>query len=170
MILKASLFFLVTMLASAAACSQPDPIPTPCDNIPANGCPDDSECADACCADPCCAAAYSCNDGTWSLEHTCSSFNLAACLRDSGSDSPTSPVDAACFDAAGINLPSGASASQGPGCIDLEPPDCPLGEVLSCNPNSTDPCFGCASLFYCQNGNWIPWGICSDDGGVAPTN
>ena len=47
---------------------------------------------------------------------------------------------------AGIGLPQAApfGAFGGPGCADLEPPDCPLGLALSCN-----ACCGCEDLFVC---------------------
>ncbi len=124
-------------------------------SIPSNACPvleDDSECAD-----PCCAAAYSCNDGTWTLEHACASYDDGAHCPDS---SPPAVPEASVCDAEGLDAPAGSNG--GPGCIDLQPPDCPLGEVLACGLSCA--ALGCESLFYCQDGEWINWGECTDGG------
>jgi hypothetical protein len=169
MILRSASVVAVMLLTAVVACDQSDPIATPCRDIPANGCPlleDDSECND-----PSCAAAYACVDGEWSLERACPGFD-AGTPREAGADAGS--VDAAdagiCRDAGAIVVPSGASLSAGPGCGDLQAPDCPISEVLVCSPGSVDPCVGCEGLFYCLNGEWYPWGVCSDDGGVFATN
>lgn len=47
-------------------------------------------------------------------------------------------------------------AFGGPGCEDLEMPDCALGTALACGAD----CCGCGDLYTCQGGNWIPWGAC----------
>jgi hypothetical protein len=51
-------------------------------------------------------------------------------------------------------------AFGGPGCVDLQAPDCPLGLAISC-PNG---CCGCEDLFVCRNGGWNLWGQCVDGG------
>ncbi|MEO6576858.1 MAG: hypothetical protein ABIP89_23625, partial [Polyangiaceae bacterium] len=121
-----------------------------CNDIPDGGCPINP----GACGDPACDAIYACNPGnTWSLEETCP---------------PHAPVDAALpvHDAA---PPSDASyddvpgANGGPGCSDLEPPDCPLALAAAC-PNG---CCGCEDLYVCSNGGWNAWGTCGPTGIVA---
>jgi hypothetical protein len=138
--------------------------------IPAHGCPlfDDANGNDVTCSDATCASAYSCTGGAWSFEHTCPNFDAGSPSTDASSDSapdaasPGSPEASACID---LNLPPGASANGGTGCVDLELPDCPVGEV-ACSPQSC-VAFGCDGLFYCQPGvGWQIWGGCAD-GGIA---
>lgn len=53
-------------------------------------------------------------------------------------------------------------AFGGPGCVDLQMPDCPLGVALTC----PSGCCGCEDLFVCKNGGWDLWGSCGVDGAV----
>jgi hypothetical protein len=74
------------------------------------------------------------------------------------------------FDA---GVPPGASTIGGTPCIDLEPPDCPIGEVLACNAGASNLCAvtGCESLYICEltgaSAGWVVWGECEDDGGLV---
>lgn len=138
------------------ACSSDDATATPCKDIPDGGCPLSHGIA---CEDPSCAAVYACINGSWSFDHACPA-------REGGA-----PVDAGVSDAAdasssfrdvSIDAPPGAFG--GPGCPDLQPPDCPLGVALECPQQSA--CCGCDDLYVCQNGGWVAWGRCVD-GGVS---
>ena len=62
-----------------------------------------------------------------------------------------------------IDAPPGAYG--GPGCVDLEQPDCSLGTALACG--GTADCCGCQDLYVCSNGGWVPWGECTD-AGITP--
>jgi hypothetical protein len=158
----AGLLLTAALAAAVSSCDQGNPEQTCAGKtIPTNACPtneDDSECNDQCN----CASAYSCIDGEWSLQHSCPGYDPAKYCIDAGVVSSSTP-DASPCDAA-FAVPTGANG--GTSCIDLQPPDCPLGEVLTCGGN---PCaqFGCESLFYCESGNWIFWGSCSEDAGVV---
>jgi hypothetical protein len=144
---------------------------TRCTGIPANGCPLDGT-IDVC-ADPTCAAAYACNPGgSWTLDHTCPGFRPDA-GSDAGPDGQAAGPDAGPTACVNENLPPGASAIGGSQCIDLQPPDCPIGEVNICDSNGPNLCVttGCQQLFYCQNSGenagWQAWGYCQDDGGLT---
>jgi hypothetical protein len=142
-----------------AACNGDIPQPIACHDIPDGGCP--LGYGDPC-TDPTCATAYQCDDtsGAWVLDHACPAH------PDAGQDAEPRPDagDAADTGAArdvDVDVPG---ANGGPGCADLEPPDCPLGVAASCP--GTD-CCGCEDLFVCVNGGWDPWGYCGD-GGITP--
>ena len=135
----------------AWACSDQQLI-AQCHDIPAGGCPTQDGVA---CQDPTCQAAYTCNaDGTWSLAYTCPAHDSGA--EDSTVNDAPSPNDA------GYDIDAPPGAFGGPGCEDLEPPDCPLGEALLCQ----NGCCGCEDLWVCDDGGWDPWGTCSDDAGI----
>jgi hypothetical protein len=165
MIKETCVLVLVTAL-TAAACTETIPNTTPCRNIPAQGCPvltNDTECDD-----PSCAAAYACDNGTWTFDHACPAFDgghadASLALSDAGSGDAGA---GACLDA-GFDAPPGAAG--GPGCGPLDPPDCPLSRVLACDPESATACNECDSFFACVAGAWIFWGGCSD-GGVTLKN
>jgi hypothetical protein len=130
------------------------PPPPQCHDIPAAGCPEDNG-ADPC-TDVACAAAYACQNGSWVRVKTCPNYSP---------DAAPKPVDAsaeASFDSAGIDAPPGAFG--GPGCTDLQPPDCSLGTALACG--GTQDCCGCVDLYVCNAGGWDLWGECAD-GGIA---
>jgi hypothetical protein len=135
------------------ACNGDIPQPVACRDIPAGGCPLGH--GDPC-VDPTCATAYLCDDtsGAWIKDHECPPH------PDAGHDAGVDANDAATAGDVDIDVPG---ANGGPGCADLEPPDCPLGLVVACGTG----CCGCEDLFVCQNGGWNAWGYCSD-GGVAP--
>jgi hypothetical protein len=158
MIFRTMALSVAVAVALAAGCDQSDPISAPCRDIPANGCPlldDDSECTDRCCA-----AAYSCSDGTWTLEHACPQFQ--GC--DAGTSTPVEDAGSYC-DVAGFDAPPGAGGGEG--CVALISPDCPLSEALVC---SINPCLACEAFFVCTDGAWILWGECSAEGGVTLRN
>jgi hypothetical protein len=167
--------WLVTLLTVGVAfsitggCDQGDYATATCAgvSIPPNGCPtdeDNQECSDSCD----CAAAYNCVSGSWSLAVTCPNFDpdAATCPRPESPDAggSGSPDAASCL---ALDLPAGATAGQGPGCIDLQDDDCAVG-VVECTRTSCLE-LGCGGLFYCLEGNWYPWGYCAPDGGVVQT-
>ena len=151
---RAIVLALVALGAAAASlaggCSDVSP-PIACRDIPDGGCPIQGGVS---CQDPSCAALYSCNnvDGGWTFVKTCppSDGNVQ--------DTNIPPPNDAGYD---IDAPPGAFG--GPGCIDLQPPDCPLGTALSCSSG----CCGCEDLYVCDDGGWDPWGTCSADAGVT---
>jgi hypothetical protein len=152
--LAAAALAVVAASVVVAACSD-QPIKS-CRNIPAGGCP---LAGGAECQDPSCTAAYACDsvDGTWVFDHACPA-------RDGGgadADADAALGDAGASDA-DIDAPPGAFG--GPGCISLQPPDCPLGTALVCGGGS---CCGCQDLYVCNDGGWDLWGSCGD-AGIVP--
>ena len=133
-------------LAGVGAC-QDVPFAQRCTNIPAGGCPLDGP---SVCSDITCEAVYRCNpDRTWTRDSVCPAREAGlvdSAVRDAA---PPPPRDAA-LDVQG--------ATGGPGCLALEPPDCPLGTALSCPSNA---CCGCDDLFVCADGGWTAWGTCA---------
>jgi hypothetical protein len=136
----------------AAACASAPP-PTPCREIPAGGCPDDNG-ADPC-ADPVCAAVYACHGGTWAFERSCPGY-----LADAPAATDAAPRETA----ADVDIDAPAGAYGGPGCVDLEVPDCSLGTALACG--ASQDCCGCVDVYVCEAGGWNLWGQCID-GGIA---
>lgn len=139
------------LVASIAACDAP--LATTCKNVPPGGCPLSHGVA---CQDPECEAAYACTDDGWVLHHVCPA-------RDAGRDANVvrdAALESASRDAA-IDAPPGAYG--GPGCGDLQAPDCALGVALGC----TSGCCGCEDLFVCKKGGWSLWGIC-EGGQIKP--
>ncbi len=138
--------------ASAPGCDSTPP-PAACSDVPDGGCPFSDGVA---CEDQTCTAVYSCDNGEWTYDYACPSV-------DSGSGDAGVDADAAAtppFDAASIDAPPGAFG--GPGCTDLEEPDCPLGEALACGAS----CCDCEELYVCVDMGWTDWGSCSP--GVGP--
>ena len=123
-----------------------------CTDVPDGGCPLSNGVA---CEDPTCHAVYACNAGQWSFDHACPTIDAA--VVDAGDEPDTMPS----FDAASIDAPPGAFG--GPGCPDLEEPDCPLGEALACGAT----CCDCEELYVCVDMGWTDWGSCQD-GGIVP--
>lgn len=144
------------LAAIAVACS--DQQIQSCHAIPAGGCPLAGNGAE--CQDPSCAAAYGCDEttGTWIFDHACPAQD-GGNVQDASTDADAGKD--ANFDA-NIDAPPGAFG--GPGCVTLQPPDCPLGEALICSAG----CCGCSDLWVCNDGGWDPWGTCSDDAGIVP--
>lgn len=121
----------------------------PCTGIPEGGCPLEYGTS---CADPSCAAVYACGPGDrWELRAVCPARDAAA---------PDGAADAGAPRDASIDAPPGAFG--GPGCADLQPPDCSLGAALLCSSG----CCGCEDLFVCADGGWDLWGACGPDGAV----
>ncbi|MFO0663781.1 MAG: hypothetical protein U0174_07515 [Polyangiaceae bacterium] len=137
----------IGLLTSVFACDG-EKIEVSCDQIPDGGCPSAGD-ADLCTADPTCNAVYRCRDTRWTLVQTCSARPVVL-PRDAASDAST-PSDASLFDGP---LPDGAWG--GPGCLDLQAPDCSLGLALSCGSG----CCGCEDVFVCKAGTWTTWGVC----------
>jgi hypothetical protein len=133
------------------ACDDP-PTPKPCVDVPDGGCPEDN--GAAVCQDPSCNAVYACIDGGWSLQQVCPPHPHDA------SPPPADVAEAgAPFDAS-IDVPAGGYG--GPGCPDLELPDCTAAEGLACV--QSPGCCGCVDLWVCDNGGWNVWGECVNGG------
>jgi len=127
----------------------------PCSDIPDGGCP----IADGLsCDDPACAAVYLCRAGNvWELDKTCPPHPPSDAAIVTSLDAA---ADTGAISDASIDAPPGAYA--GPGCVDLELGDCPLGVALAC----TSACCGCDDLYVCNASNWIFWGYCGPNGPV----
>lgn len=127
------------------------PAPVTCYGIPDGGCPNEG--TDTC-IDPTCAAVYDClADGGWGLDYTCP-------VREGGA--MDAPVTDSMPSDAGYDVDAPPGAFGGPGCVDLQTPDCPLGTVLVCGGG----CCGCQDLYVCDDGGWDIWGQCTDAGPV----
>jgi hypothetical protein len=142
-----------TLAVVAVACDDAIIRDAFCTDIPTGGCP---EAVGDACEDPSCAAVYRCSrsTNTWTLSHDCPAHDggvEADAAADAGADGARPlPLDA------DVDAPPGAFG--GPGCPNLEEPDCPLGVALSCAAG----CCGCEDLFVCVNGGWNVWGTCQD--------
>jgi hypothetical protein len=152
----AAAFAALAALSLGSAACQLSSEEEPCLNIPDGGCPgvDPTNCLDVTCA-----AIYTCQpNGTW--------VEAVACpAREAGVDATADASDATLLMEgaprdASVDVPG---AFGGPGCTDLEDPDCPLGMALGCGPG----CCGCSDLYVCQDGGWLLWGECID-GGAEP--
>jgi hypothetical protein len=160
-ILASALAAALLGYALATACTEA-PVHDYCTDIPVGGCPG----LDAMnCEDTTCAAIYSDNDSScvWTLVQKCPNYKPPV---DAGHDgdaadgsSDGSPRDASLRDA-GFLLPQGANG--GPGCPDLEAPDCPVELALQCA-----YCCGCQDLYVCVDAGWNLWGECDEGGGVS---
>jgi hypothetical protein len=146
----------------SGACAD-DGTPQPCTGIPEGGCPLSHGVA---CEDPACRAVYFClPNNVWQLDQLCPPLeggardadipDASVADHDAGSPLP-SASDAA------IDAPPGAFG--GPGCEELQMPDCSVGLALACGGG----CCGCEDLFVCNQGGWDLWGACRD-GGVVRT-
>jgi hypothetical protein len=149
-VVVAGVLVLVGAGALPSACGN-DPVAERCRDIPSGGCPGEGP---ADCMDPSCNAIYTCQpDGTWLFDQPCPP-------HDGGMLAEAQPIEASSpRDVAGIDAPPGAGG--GPGCPELEAPDCPLSLGLAC-PNGS--CCDCEDLFVCTNGEWNLWGQCVDGG------
>ena len=122
-----------------------------CTDIPAGGCPLSRGVA---CADTACEATYACLPGNvWELRDRCPA-------RPDAGVKDTSPPDVAPIVDAAFDAPPGAYG--GPGCGQLQQPDCALGTALVCPPGAG--CCNCEDLFVCENGGWVLYGTCGDGG------
>jgi len=145
--------------ALAFACSDTT-INKTCTGIPKGGCPGDDSTN---CVDTTCEAIYS-NDSAcvWSFVQKCPGYIPP---HDGPPDALTEAGDAvaeAPLPDAGFTLPSGAAG--GPGCEDLENPDCSVATAVACGKY----CCGCEDLYVCVEGGWNLWGGCTDAGLVEP--
>ena len=145
---------VVGIVLAAPACSNP-PIPATCQDLQAPACPTEED-ADVC-IDVECASVYACDNGTWSFVETCPNYSAEAGVH---------PVEAGPEAASEFDAPFDAPPGSfgGPGCVDLEMPDCSLGTALACS--GQEDCCGCMDLYVCTDGGWVPWGECVD-GGVS---
>jgi hypothetical protein len=133
-----------------------------CGEIPGDGCPKDRG---GSCDDPTCSAVYTCLNGNWKLDQTCSGD------RDAGPDAE--PLEA------GADADAGATdgctpfkfddKDQAPHCEpSLEnPPDCPSQAAEGCLESACIT--GCSDFFLCTKHGWIDVGYCDDDGGFHDT-
>ncbi len=158
--MKAALFVLALLAAMAVVilgCNFGSATIVACTDIPDGGCPQDN--GATVCDDPTCQRVYACVSGAWVLSQSCPARpQEAAAPEDAGAEA--SPGLDASFDAPLDALPPGANG--GPGCVDLQLPDCSLGSALACA--SSPDCCGCEALFVCQGGGWTVWGTCGDGG------
>jgi hypothetical protein len=139
------------------ACAD-DATPEACTNVPPGGCPLSHGVA---CQDPACEAVYLClPNNVWQLDQLCPPHEGGPppAVEDAGEEeaAPRSSFDA------NVDAPPGAFG--GPGCVDLEIPECTLGFALACGAG----CCGCEDLFVCEGGGWTLWGACGD-GGLIPS-
>jgi len=161
--MKALLWKVATVvpvsLVLALACSDPT-LNKYCTGIPAGGCPG---LGTTNCEDHTCKAIYSDDPSTceWTFVAACPDYvpphdaGVDVATEDGGNDADIRARDA------GFQLPDGASG--GPGCPDLEAPDCPVATATLCS-----DCCGCQELYVCTGGGWNPWGQCSDAGTIQP--
>jgi hypothetical protein len=149
-----SLLVLMTLAVLVAGACDTTPVPAACTDIPDGGCPEDN--GATVCVDPTCDAVYACSNGKWVFVQKCPPHP-----DDAGAPVEASPTDATVPDVA-FDAPPGSFG--GPGCTDLETPDCSVGTALACV--STADCCGCQDLWVCQNAGWVLWGTCAD-GGLA---
>jgi hypothetical protein len=143
---------LLAAAFSVASACEDGPIPEPCSNIPAGGCPLSRGVA---CEDPACEAVYACRpNNVWELQERCPAHQ-AGSRQDASVQTDAAPAPS--FDAS-IDAPPGAFG--GPGCDSLQTPDCALGVVLACGAS----CCGCEDLYVCEDNGWSLWGTCGDRG------
>lgn len=155
-------------VACVVACGAFEDLPDQqsCREIPEGGCPAPFETEGdptGNCADPTCSALYACggDDAGWTLIAKCPPRDAAV----DGSHLPEAESpDAHDLRDVAFDVPPGASG--GPGCTDLEAPDCPLSLVLACPANQ---CCCCQDLYVCMDGGWNVWGECKDGGAVVPS-
>lgn len=143
-------------LAAIVACGASSPAER-CTGIPEGGCPLSRGVA---CEDPSCRAVYACLPGNeWELRATCPPAAVDAGAETDATaslDSGTPPARAPSFP-----LPRGANG--GPGCDDLQLPDCSVGVAATCGA----ACCGCEDVFVCEGGGWQLWGHCEGDGALV---
>ncbi len=144
---------LAGVLVLVSACEGSDAPQQPCRDIPDGGCP----AFDNACEDPTCFTLYNCaSDNTWQVDMVCPAktpFDAGDIFLDGGPDA-NGTVDGAAY----LNVPG---ALGGPGCEDLQSPDCSLGSAAVCS-----DCCGCEDLYVCVSGGWNLWGEC-DNGQIT---
>ena len=136
-----------SLLAFVSACETSIGPQQPCRDIPDGGCP----AYDNACIDPTCFTLYDCaSDGTWTVDMVCPTkeAGVDAAIASDASNDANDTVDGAAY----LNVPG---AQGGPGCPDLQDPDCALGTAAVCA-----DCCGCEDLYVCDSGGWDLWGEC----------
>lgn len=158
-----SLLATLALPALAIAACNGTPLPAACTDIPTGGCPEDN--GAEVCSDCTCDSVYACNNGTWVFAQKCPSRPAcdAGTSADAASSSDAGITDAPAPQDVPFDVPPGAYG--GPGCTDLETPDCSVGAAIACA--ATPDCCGCIDLWVCQGGGWVSWGTCADGGLVA---
>lgn len=142
------------LLTAAVACSDA-PMATTCKNVPLGGCPLSHGVA---CKDPSCEAAYACTENGWVLDHVCPAHDAGSLDASPARDAV---ADTSSIRDASIDAPPGSFG--GPGCAELQAPECALGVALACSTG----CCGCEDLFVCDKGGWTLWGACQN-GQITP--
>lgn len=138
-----------------------------CTGIPEGGCPLSRGVA---CEDRSCRAVFACLPGnTWELRATCPPLD-----GDAAADTwdAAASLDASSEPARDASFPLPRGANGGPGCGELQLPDCSVGVAATCGAG----CCGCEDIFVCAAGVWEHWGYCdasgalvlASDGGVIP--
>jgi hypothetical protein len=165
--MKLRALVLVTLLSSVAlavlACSD-EALQTYCTGIPTGGCPGSDM---STCEDPTCAAIYAhSTDCTWTFLLKCPDYLPPT---DAGPDAASSDAPREAMVDAHLALRDGApmlpdGSGGGPGCEELESPDCPLEMAYACGAT----CCGCEDLYVCSDGGWSLWGFCGDSGTIEP--
>jgi hypothetical protein len=149
-----ALAFFGTLLGGASGGCNNDPFPPACTDVPDGGCPLDN--GASVCSDPTCNAAYACDNGKWVLAQVCPAHPIEAGPSKDAEDE----LDA--VGAPDVSFDAPAGSYGGPGCEDLQTPDCSVGTALACA--SSPDCCGCEDLWVCISGGWTLWGSCGDAG------
>jgi hypothetical protein len=134
------------------ACKDTPP-PATCGGLDPPACPQDNG-ADVC-TDVTCASVYACQSGSWVFVKTCPAYDPEAGVQPLEASDDAQP-------GADVSIDAPPGAFGGPGCVDLENPDCPVGVALACA--DSVGCCDCQDLYVCQDGSWVPWGECTDAG------
>jgi hypothetical protein len=158
---RVGLIVTLALCGLAVEACDSTPFPAACNDIPAGGCPEDN--GAEVCSDCTCESVYACDNGKWVFAQTCPQRACeAGTTVDASVEADAAPSDVTVVDV-GFVVPPGAYG--GPGCTDLETPDCSLGTALACA--NTPDCCGCSDLWVCQDQGWVIWGSCGD-AGITP--
>jgi hypothetical protein len=159
---KASLFVTLALCGLGFGACDNTAFPATCSDIPAGGCPEDN--GAEVCTDCTCQSVYACDNGKWVFDKDCPPNPCPeAGVTSDAAVEEAAPGDVTTTDV-GFVIPPGAYG--GPGCTDLETPDCSLGTALACA--NTPDCCDCGDLWVCQDGGWVSWGSCTASGTIVP--
>jgi hypothetical protein len=148
--LRAPLFALGILGLSLSAGCPELPVPMPCGQIPAGGCPLGRG---GTCDDPTCDGLYDCVDGSWTRAVPCSPDGGAGTGGGGGAE----PGDAGPDACTPVNVNTHGQTSD---CGGLENPDCPIEAAGSCE--ETACLTGCLDFFVCEQGSWIAVAYCDE--------